>query len=295
MKPSEIPAILQPAFRSGTSEVELCTLAQLTRGEDWRLELAHDRNEHLLIWITKGQGIALFQGARRGVGSHNALFVPAGELFSLQLGRQSYGHAVIVPPGAGLNMPGIPWHLRIRDVLAQKELTGLFDGMQREHGDTRTLHADAMSAHATLMGIWLQRHLDEAAPAPEGRSNRLMRQFCARIASHHHTGQSLAEHAATLDVTATHLNRVCRAELGKTASALLNERILHAVRSLLADTDAPVGNVARHLGFGSAAYFSRYVVQHTGLPPSALRKAAQAARAHGNGSSLSRPPVRRIG
>ena len=73
-------------------------------------------------------------------------------------------------------------------------------------------------------------------------------------------------------MTPTHLTRVCKSEIGKTASALLAERLLHASRRLLADTDVPAKDIADHLGFGSAAYFSRFVQQHTHQSPIQLRR-----------------------
>ena len=88
------------------------------------------------------------------------------------------------------------------------------------------------------------------------------------------SGASMAEHAAALGVTPTHLTRVCRTETGRTAAALLTERLVHAAHSLLAGTDAPAQDIARHLGFGSAAYFTRFMQQHTGAAPTALRRTA---------------------
>ncbi|MCR9127515.1 MAG: AraC family transcriptional regulator [Rhodobacteraceae bacterium] len=266
----------ESAFHPPTASVQLLTLAQLTHGGDWQLELAHDRDAHLLIWITRGQGVALFDGIRRGIGTHNALFVPARTLMAVHLGRQAYGQAVVVPRDADHLFPAEPWHLRIRDVMAQKELTALFEAMGREQSSARALHDAAMSAQARLMAIWLHRHIEASAdPARPDRATLLMQRFSARIVAHYHSKQTLAEHAAALSVTPTHLNRVCRAATGKTASALLSERLVHAARRLLAGTDAPVGHIATHLGFASAAYFTRFMLHHCGLTPTALRRAAE--------------------
>jgi AraC family transcriptional activator of pobA len=40
---------------------------------------------------------------------------------------------------------------------------------------------------------------------------------------------------------------------------------------LLEETKEPAQNIARFLGFGSAAYFTRFIQQHTGQTPSKLR------------------------
>jgi len=110
--------------------IELLTLAQLSQGQDWRVQLCHDRPVHMLIWITRGQGLLQLDGQRRGLGAHNAVFIPARALFALDMGRQGIGQAVVIPDGTELRLPQMPRHLRIRDVQAQTELTGLIEAAQ---------------------------------------------------------------------------------------------------------------------------------------------------------------------
>lgn len=261
------------------TDLRLVTLAQLALDGSWQLDLAHDRPYHLFIWITRGQGLCLLDGMRRGIGTHNALFIPAGELFALDLGRQGFGQALTIPPGMGLTLPEEVTHLRIRDVASQNELTTLLEMLGREQSAARPLHQTAMACHAELVAVWLRRHLDEADRPPESAAQRLMRAYAGLVASEHASGQSMADLAALLGVTPTHLTRVSRSATGKTAATLLTERVLHAARSLLISTDVPARDIARHLGFGSAAYFTRFIQQHTGQTPTALRQATQGVRA----------------
>lgn len=259
--------------------IEVMTLGQLARGGHWRLDLAHDRPDHLFVWITRGQGVGIIDGARRGLGINNAVFVPARHLLALDLGRQVFGQAIVIPPDAVPTLPDGPQHLRVRDVSAQAEITGLFDAIGREQAAGRPFQQDAIDALVHLIAIWTQRQIgDMTAPPRPTRAQTLARAYCARLVTHFHSGASLTEHASILNVTTTHLTRVCKAEIGKTASALLAERQLHAARRLLSDTKFPAKDIARHLGFGSAAYFTRFIQQHTGETPSHLRRPAGPTR-----------------
>ncbi len=251
------------------------TLAQLSGGQDWRLNMAHDRPHHILFWITRGQGRILLDGRRRGLGTHNAVFVPAGSLFALELGRQGMGQAVLIPEGTPLRLPNMPRHLRVRDVQVQSELSGLIDSAQREQTNARPLSQDAMEAHVALMSVWLRRQiaLEEHVPPPRNAAERLSRRFAALVSTQYATGRTMAEYAADLDMTPTHLTRAVKIATGKTAAELLTERTVYAARLLLETTQAPARNIAQHLGFGSAAYFTRFMQQHTGQPPSKLRAA----------------------
>lgn len=264
------------------NQIEVLSLGQLVRDGTWRIELAHDRPDHLFVWITRGQGIGLIDGARRGLGLHNAVFIPARHLFALDLGRQVFGQAVIIPPGAVPTLPDTVQHLRLRDTAAQAELTGLFDAIGREQSAARPHHDQAIGALVHLIAIWLRRQMDNTPPAPRTpKAQALTRAYGARLVTHFASGASLAEHASFLNVTPTHLTRVCKSEIGKTAGALLTERQLHAARRMLADTNRSAKDIAQHLGFGSAAYFSRFIQYHTGSTPTGLRRRSKTTQVSG--------------
>lgn len=267
-----------PYDPSPVEEISVYPLKNLTPMGEWQASLAHNRDSHLLIWITRGQGLALLDGSRRGIGAHNALYVPAGSLFALEFGRNSFGQVLDVPVTNPLALPRKAQHLRVADGGAQAALTALFESLQREQETRTTLWHRAMQAQGELAGIWLRRQIHESELNAGRRSaaRRLSAAYCARVAEHYRTGLSMAEHAAALDVTPTHLTRVCKAETGKTAATLLTERQYYEARRMLVESDLPMRDIAAELGFGSAAYFTRFITQHSGQTPSKLRKAAKA-------------------
>ncbi|MEM6373279.1 MAG: helix-turn-helix transcriptional regulator [Pseudomonadota bacterium] len=231
----------------------------------------------MLIWITRGQGRMLLNGTRRGIGTHNAISIPPRTLFSIELGRQGIGLAAVVPDGTHVQLPSGPRQLRVRDVAAIGELTALFEAAGREDASERALSQDALDAHIALMSVWVRRQiaLPDNLPQPMNAAARLSAAFCQRVTQFYMTWMSMGDHAAALDVTPTHLTRACKAATGRTAADLLTERVLYAARVALCETDVAVQDVARHLGFGSAAYFTRFIQQHTAQTPTALRQSAR--------------------
>ena len=122
------------------TELQVLTLTQMTSGEEWRLGLAHDKPYHALFWFTPGRGRILLEGRRRGLGPHNAVFIPAGSLFSVDLGRQSLGQVVTIPVGTPLRLPDMPRHLRVLDGQVQSELSAIINWRTaRAVGDTPPL------------------------------------------------------------------------------------------------------------------------------------------------------------
>lgn len=260
---------------------QVMTLAQWAGGDNWHLELQHSEKSNVLIWVTKGQGRCVIEGIRRGLGVHNALAIPAGTMFSLELGKQAFGLVCLLPAESNLLMPDTPCHLRIRDVQSQAELTGIFEAMQREQNNNRAFVDEALNAQASLVTVWLRRAIidhNEAAQDASG-PERLVNAYSALVERDYATGKTMADLAGTLGVTPTHLTRTCRQCAGLTAAEMLTERSLHAARDMLEHGDNPMRQVAACLGFNSAAYFSRFVQHHTGHSPSELRKKAQARAA----------------
>ena len=266
---------LQNRGLSGMSQrIRIMTLPHWADGAAWRWTLQHDLSTHALIWITRGQGRGIIEGRRCGIGVHNALALPAGALHALDLAPQSYGLMVLIPTGSPILMPDEPQHLRIRDAQAQAELSGILDALNREQTANRVFADEAMVAQGHLLTVWLRRAMiaqDAPADGPTAAAH-LVSAFSALVARDFRTGRPMADYAKALGVTPTHLTRCCRACCGLTAADILTERTVHAAREALEFGTQPIQNIASQLGFNSAAYFSRFILQNTGHTPSELRK-----------------------
>lgn len=261
-----------------TQPVHIRTIAQWTRGTDWRVGLPHGQQDHALLWITRGQARILLDGVQRGLGVHNAVAIPAGSVIALTPGPQCFGWVCSIAPKGRIMMPDTAQVLRILDVHNQAELTGILEAMQRETNRDQPFADEALAAHAALMTVWLRRMMIRHEMPPRvSAAARLVAAYTALIERDFTQPKVMADYAADLGVTPTHLTRACRQSAGLTAADLLVRRTLHAAREALEDGDLPISHVAASLGFGSAAYFSRFIQHHTGQTPTALRKAVRGA------------------
>ena len=258
--------------------VTLQTTAQFTKAAPWRLDLLHDCPDYLLIWITKGQGLAVLHGMRHGIGAHTALLIPKHTLFSVDLGRTGAGLVLTLTDAVAMQMrfPEDTHILRLRDVHIQKELTGHLDRIQFETQQQAPFAEDAIHAHGALLSVFLRRilHSLPETARPSG-AQRLVRAFCALVSQEYARGYPMAEYARMLGVTPTHLTRSCKECCGVTAADILTARSLYAARERIETTSQSFKSIGEDLGFGSPAYFSRFIQNHTGHAPSALRKSAR--------------------
>lgn len=252
--------------------VEVMTLAQLGQSAPWTLELMHPQQGGLLLWTTRGQGVVNLHGHRRGFSTYHAIYVPNGQLWSIELGRQALGLAVYIKNSEEANFPDRCQQLRILEPQVQSELTSLIDDMRREIERDRPLRDEVLQAHAQLLSIWLRREMRDELPTSRPKAaERLVEKFCDLAKEQYMNGHSMADYAEMLNVTPTHLARVCRQTAGITAADVLSQCVLHRARMELETGEQSIKAIAESLGFGSAAYFTRFIQQHCGTTPSNLR------------------------
>ncbi len=251
----------------------LATISFAGPAARWRTEAMRSHATGRLIHITKGQGRITVAGLTNGYGPNNLIYIPPDTMYGMEVGPTVFAQILTLPDVVG--WPDAPFHLRLLDVDPQKELVSLIEAIERElqpNGDLRAAHC-----HFGLLGIFVERQLKYRAPATvdarrQTAAAKLVAQYTHMIARHFHSDRSIASYAAELGVTPTHLARSCRKTCGRSALDLLNERIHFEACTLLKDTDMPVQDIARRLGFRSPAYFTRSFQEKSGQAPRDFRR-----------------------
>lgn len=258
----------------------LTPIARLMAGGKWRVEAMRSLREPLLLWFTAGQGRITIAGSTRGFGIHNAIFIPAGTMHGFETAGRVQGTALYFERATELPLPlpQSPQHLRIRAAGPQKELTALLDAVQRELDGDGVARLRAVHHYLGLLSVWMERRIAEGAQdqtAPAARpdaARRLAARYTALVERDVRADVDVADFAAALGVTPTHLTRACKAACGRAAHELLQDRLHFEARRLLTESEIPVKEIARRLGFSSPAYFSRAFHHRTGMAPSVFRR-----------------------
>ncbi len=228
----------------------------------------------LLLWFTRGQGRITVAGVTHGFGPHHAIFLPPNTMHGYEMTGQAFGTAVYLPPDPTLNLPEEPVHLRFRDVQPQHELSSMIENLQNELKSDRPGKERALLAHAGLLAVWIDREAEAGnrQDLSSDATRRLAAAYTSMVERDFRAGRTINYFAAQLGVTPTHLTRCCKIACGRSASALLADRIHFEARRLLLESKRPVKDIAEELGFNSAAYFTRAFQKHTGETPTSFRK-----------------------
>jgi AraC family transcriptional regulator, transcriptional activator of pobA len=258
------------------TDLRLISLPRMAAQGRWRVEAMRSLSEACILLVTKGMGRITVAGVTRGYAAGTVVFIPAGVMHGFEVGPQVLGQALFLGRSAAPDLPSSPHHLRLTDVGAQQEIVQMFDMINREHESGTPAGRRAALHYVGLLSVWLERQIElmqSLAPRTDA-AHRLVARFAEAIERRFRSGAGVADFAAELGVTPTHLTRCCRATSGRSAIELLQDRRLFEARQLLSDTKLPVGQISAALGFTSAAYFTRAFQNQIGLSPSAFRKCA---------------------
>ncbi|MEL6412383.1 MAG: AraC family transcriptional regulator [Pseudomonadota bacterium] len=253
---------------------EILGITKLTGANAWKAALPHSEPFHQLIWITRGQGLCVLDGRRRGLVANTALLIPAGFLHLINIQPPCFGFVCRVPVSEAVEMPDGPELVRVVDQKRQIGLSHLLEAMQQEEQNQEHGYMQALSAQANLLLVLMRRALQarDDAPRKPSAAQRKVTQFAALVEQNFKSGDPMHRYAREIGVTPTHLSRICKACTGITSADILTGRVLHAARNRLENSRLPSKQIASELGFNSAAYFSRFIQKHTGMTPTRLRK-----------------------
>lgn len=120
-----------------------------------------------------------------------------------------------------------------------------------------------------LYRLW-QQH-ETAQNSPNNPTIQYFSKFQQRVRQVG-TTHSIARLADELVITPVHLNRICQAVAGKSASQLVQEHTLNEARKYLTYTTYSVPEIAYLLHFEYPNYFARFSRKHTGLSPTGFRE-----------------------
>lgn len=261
--------------RAATLDIRVVPLSRMAQGGRWRTEAMRSYQHPVLLWFARGQGRITVAGVSRGYAASNLIFLPTATMHGFDMVGSVQGHVMHLPNELRQFFPDEPLHLRLRDPAAQAEITRAIELIRREIDGAEFDAVDALRHHAGLLAIWLERQRRASGAAlgeARNAADRLTAAFTSLIERDLKLAKGIAEYAADLGVTPTHLSRACRAASGRSASQILQDRVHFEARRLLSETDAPIKAISEELGFSSPAYFTRAFQSQTGLTPSAFRK-----------------------
>jgi AraC family transcriptional regulator, transcriptional activator of pobA len=96
---------------------------------------------------------------------------------------------------------------------------------------------------------------------------RKIRQFEELVNQYFIQDREVRSFAQRMHLSPNYLNAICKTYLNKTASQLIQERVLVEAQRLLTHTSMSIKEISYHLHFKDTSYFSRFFRKMTGRSP----------------------------
>lgn len=261
------------------------SIAERSRLHDW--EIRPHRHELLfqLFWIEKGRMVASLDGQELTLEGAGVLVVPPPVVHGFHFQPNIRGHVVTV---LGQHLAKLLAEepllaARLAQPRAQKlnaaqaaRMGAAMQALRDEFGTAHDWRSISVDGALIRLLVTLGRCLPAPAEgsSPQGaRSLQHVQRYRALVEARYRQQPAVAALAAEIGITATQLNRVCQSVLGCSSVAVLHARLMLEAQRELAYTTMTVKQIAHHLGFADAAYFTRFYQRHTGVSPTQWRAA----------------------
>ncbi|GEO85571.1 MULTISPECIES: helix-turn-helix domain-containing protein [Alphaproteobacteria] len=253
-------------------------------------EIRPHRHERLfqILHIRSGHGEALIDGHWHPFGARTVIVMPERQDHGFRFSRDVDGAVItLVAKRFAAELQG---HSGLGEWLRRPSMTPMPD----DHPDSRYLGESLDRAEqaivqsgarpAPLVEPLLRTVLlltSRLAGAERGqgetdRDRERLAELTRMIGENFRTRLPVEHYARRLGMSATHLNRITRALVGKPVSRLIAERIILEAKRDLVFSALSVQQVATRLGFEDQAYFSRFFAQNAGMPPKLYREREKA-------------------
>lgn len=247
------------------------------------VNLPHAHDFYLLLYISAGTGTHTIDLVTYDLRPGSLFFLAPGQVHHWQLGPGTRGIVVFFsadfylfryPGGQLYSYPFFDsTHPPVLELPpAETDIRPLLARMLAEGALPHANQAEVLRSYLHLVLELAARHYAARPAAEAGPALRQIRQFGTLLNQHYRTKRRVRDYAALLHVTANHLTALCRRTLNKTASALIQERVVVEAQRLLRHSALSVAQVAYELGFEDASYFVRYFRKHAGTTPEAFRQ-----------------------
>ncbi|MEC3862203.1 helix-turn-helix domain-containing protein [Mesobacterium sp. TK19101] len=257
------------------------TIQTRSRLHNWEFAPHRHARLHQVLYLAQGGGRVTLDGAPQQIAPQDVVNVPLGLVhgFSFQPGTEGLvvTLAAEMLDQALLPVEGLrPVLMRPAVLRCAQDTRGTLEQILAAFSGRAFGRAQILRSLAGLLLGQIARDLTEGeSPGAAPARPDLLARFEALIEARYTDHRPVADYAADLGVSPTHLSRVCRAATGRPASALIEDRLIREARRNLVYTNLTVATIAYALGFSDPAYFTRVFTRATGLAPRAFRDQAQ--------------------
>ncbi len=266
--------------------VHLDDVKTSTQLNNWTIEPHRHDDLYHLAYFYCGDGVLYMKGQALSLKAPCFCTIPAGDVHSFYVEQtiqgylmtisRSYLEELLKSSGSCLRLLERPSYINGETPFFE-QIDPLFKQIKTEYTERKQARTLIIRALISLVFSYLSRYESDDDLSTDKRTVEDLnlwyyRKFQNMIGYSVAEKRPVSDYAAELRISATHLNRICRAVAGKSALKVIHDRLISEAKVNLAYTFQSVSEVAYKLGFDDTSYFSRFFKNHTGVSPRVFKE-----------------------
>lgn len=248
----------------------------------------HKHDFYLILYVTRGGGTHTIDFREYSIAPGIFFFMSPGQVHSWKLEPDTNGHILFftrdfyqmqLNQSSLVDLPffhslsAVP-HLQLQH---QKTVESLVEQMLNEFNGRKDADLRILRSYLDLLLLLLAREYQSTGETVTYSVNFKLRKLEQLIEKNFLKLKRPNEYADLINLSPSYLNNLCKENLGKTLTELIQDRILLEAKRLFAYTDDTVNQVSHRLNFSDPSYFIRFFKKNTGLTPEQFKESINSA------------------
>ncbi|TWG78966.1 AraC-like DNA-binding protein [Cupriavidus gilardii J11] len=262
-------------------------LVRLEDRDDIPRGFLHRHNYYHLLWMTRARGTHMLDFTHFDVRDHSVFFLSPGQVHAWTSSVKPHGFVLnfstdffarMFPRADDVAKFPFFHTTRGNSVLYLTEdqhddMLPLLLEMEREGRDRQSGFRDVVQSCLLILLTRLRRLCPDSERAGGvGPQQALTRRFTMLVETHYLRFATIGQYADALCVSERQLNDAVKRTVGRTASQVVQERVLLEAKRWLSNTEMGIGEIAFRLNIEDPAYFARFFKKQTGMTPGDFRR-----------------------
>lgn len=254
---------------------------------DWNIRPHRHDSLFQLLLMRRGSARILLEGGASDLHARSLVMIPPMVVHGFEFRQDVDGQVVTIDELAAERIlavaPRLAPHMADPHIIQEGDKTldfdeaeALFDRIVGEYFAGGVARVCALQSYLGLAFVMLARTFArerERRVSVADKGVELAGRFRGLVDNHYKDHWPVAAYASELAITPTHLNRICRNVLGRSALEVIHDRLVLEAKRNLIYTSMTIKEVSNALCFSDPAYFTRFFAKNAGSSPTAFREA----------------------
>jgi len=287
------PAIKVPVFQLYGEKGQLpvpdrihCeSIASRSRLHNWEINPHRHHGLFQVLWLEQGEANFQLDGQQGQITEGSVLLVPQHCVHGFKFSKDAHGMVVTLAYSLIDSLDSDlaqelmtltePVLCGLQDLASAAAIEAGLRALYFEYQQRGRYHQAVIESLVSTTLAWLMR--ENLAQARDKiavsvvRAREHLAGFVALVDEYFSKHTTLDHYAAQLDISAAHLNAICRQMSGRSALQLIHERLILEARRELIYTSMTIKEISELLGFADPAYFTRFFKRQMGVSPKDFR------------------------